>query len=249
MLIINADDWGRTEAETDAAAACLARGRVTSATAMVFMSDSVRAAAIARERGLDVGLHLNLIEPFSGTGAVSAIQDSLRRVGRFLGAHRLAQLVYNPVLKADFQALYRAQVEEFQRLYERSPSHVDGHHHLHLCMNMLVDQVIDRGIKVRRSFYFWPDEKGWLNRAYRHAVDRALAHHHPLADYFFALPHCMEPRRMERVLEIAHSATVELMTHPANPEERAFLLGDAFERGFGTLPLGSFAAFRAWTET
>lgn len=247
MLIVNADDWGRTVTETDAAAVCLDSGRVTSATAMVFMEDSIRAATIALERGYDIGLHLNLIEPFSGRGVAPAAQGSLRRVGHFLGTHKLAQLVYNPLLKADFRTLYRAQVEEFQRLYGRPPSHVDGHHHLHLCTNMLVDEVIERGMKVRRSFHFWPDEKGWLNRTYRRVVDRSLARRHPLADYFFALPHCMDPRRMGRVLEVARSATVEIMTHPVNPKEQEFLLGEVFERGLGTLPRATFAAVPSWT--
>ena len=56
MLIINADDWGRSVAETDAAFQCYTKGRVTSVSAMVFMADSERAAELAKENELDGGL-------------------------------------------------------------------------------------------------------------------------------------------------------------------------------------------------
>ena len=62
MIIINADDWGRSERETDAALSTYKRGRITSASAMVFMRDSGRAADLAKDAGIDVGLHFNLSE-------------------------------------------------------------------------------------------------------------------------------------------------------------------------------------------
>ena len=65
MLIINADDWGRSRAETNAALECYQHGRITSVSAMVFMNDSERAAEIAREHNLDAGLHLNFTDPFT----------------------------------------------------------------------------------------------------------------------------------------------------------------------------------------
>jgi predicted glycoside hydrolase/deacetylase ChbG (UPF0249 family) len=37
MLIVNADDWGRSVAETDSALRCYQAGRITSVSAMVFM--------------------------------------------------------------------------------------------------------------------------------------------------------------------------------------------------------------------
>ena len=79
MLIINADDWGRSIMETDATLRCYKVGRVTSVSAMMFMSDSERAAELARENGVDTGLHLNFSEPFTGKTArkdfASAITD------------------------------------------------------------------------------------------------------------------------------------------------------------------------------
>jgi len=48
MLIINADDFGRSELETDVILKCYHERRITSTTAMVFMADSVRAADLGR---------------------------------------------------------------------------------------------------------------------------------------------------------------------------------------------------------
>lgn len=64
-LIVNADDWGRDRETTDRTLFCLREGAVSSASAMVFMEDSERAAALAKEHGVDAGLHLNLTAPLS----------------------------------------------------------------------------------------------------------------------------------------------------------------------------------------
>ena len=65
MLIINADDFGRDNKATETATKCFQQQRVSSVTAMVFMSDSQRAAAIAHDEGMSVGLHVNFTEAFS----------------------------------------------------------------------------------------------------------------------------------------------------------------------------------------
>ena len=51
MLIINADALGRSKAETDAVILCHANGRITSTSAMVFMTDSERASEALQARG------------------------------------------------------------------------------------------------------------------------------------------------------------------------------------------------------
>src|SRR5678816_4590684 len=65
-LIINADDWGRDRDTTDRILECATRRAISAASGMVLMDDSERAAHLAREKGIDIGLHLNLTEEFSG---------------------------------------------------------------------------------------------------------------------------------------------------------------------------------------
>ena len=226
MLIINADDWGGWESATDAALACFKKGRITSVTAMVFMADSDRAAALARESGMDVGLHLNLDAPFTGRTCPESLHRRHQPVCRWLRSGRYAQLIYNPFLRQHFHHLYAGQVEEFTRLYGRMPSHIDGHHHRHLCANMLLGNIIPEGVKVRRGFSFWPGEKSRLNRAYRRWVDRRLSRRHRTTDYFFSLGQCLRTNRLPRVTGLAKAASVELMTHPEKSEEYNWLMSD-----------------------
>ena len=227
MLTINADDWGGWSGATDAALACHANKRITSVTAMVFMEDSERAAELAKENNIDVGLHLNL--DFMFTGKVSAkLAENHERVARFLARSKYSPLLYNPLLRKHFLYTYSAQVSEFERLYGKSPSHLDGHHHQHLCANMLVDGIIPKGQKVRRNFSFWPGEKSLCNRFYRRLVDGWLGRRHVLMDFFFSLEQCLEAKRLGRVADLARTAKVELMTHPEKPEEYAFLMSDDY---------------------
>lgn len=227
MIIINADDWGGWKTATDAARACFEAGRITSATAMVFMNDSKRGAELANGLGLAAGLHLNFNQAFTGGNTPQKIARAQERISRFLRRGKYAQLIYHPWLRDDFRLVFQAQVDEFRRLYGREPSHIDGHRHMHLCANMLMDGIIPAGASVRRSFSFWPGEKNFLNRAYRGWVDARLERFYGVTDYFFSLEQSIGPR-LQRVFELAATARVELMTHPEKPEEFAFLMSDAF---------------------
>jgi predicted glycoside hydrolase/deacetylase ChbG (UPF0249 family) len=242
MLIVNADDWGRSAGETDRALSCVQNGRVTSVTAMVFMQDSHRAAAIAKEASLDVGLHLNLTQPFTAEVSDARLLQVHRRIVRFLRASKYALLFYHPLLRDAFGFAYRAQAAEFERLYGRPPSHIDGHQHMHLCSNMLMDEIIPSGTKVRRSFSFFPGEKDFINRFYRRWVDRKLARRHRLTDYFFALSQNLAPQKLARVARLASSASVELMTHPVAPAEYELLLGDVFQNLMESVQKSGYAS-------
>ena len=227
MLIVNADDWGRSRAETDAAMACHARGTVTSVSAMVFMEDSERAADVAKGVGLDVGLHVNFTQEFTSNGAAARLRDYQDRLARFLKRSKYALVLYHPLLREHFRYVYQMQADEFVRLYDGPPSHVDGHQHMHLCSNMLFDGIIPPGQRVRRSFSFWPGEKNFINRTYRRFVDKLLSRRFRLTDYFFALSHCLRNGCMKRVENLAKAASVELMTHPAKTEEFNWLTSTA----------------------
>jgi chitin disaccharide deacetylase len=226
VIIVNADDFGRSRAETDAVVACHKARRITSATAMVFMQDSERAAEDAVGLGIDTGLHLNLSQRFTGARVTDGLRRSHDRIVSFLGSSKYALLVYNPFLRRQFQDVVEAQVEEFARLYGKPPSHIDGHQHLHLCANLLKDKFIPVGSRVRRNFSFWPGDKSALNRYYRRRVDSILARDYLLVDYFFSLEDSLKKGRLERVFSLAETSTVELMTHPVHSSEFQYLMSD-----------------------
>ena len=244
MLVVNADDWGRSVAETDVALECYRESRISSASAMMFMRDSERAAELAKEHGLEVGLHLNFSEAFTGGSCSEILSGQHKPVVRFLRSSKYAQLIYNPFLKSAFAYCYQAQVDEFIRLFGKSPRRVDGHHHMHLCANVLLAKLIPASTMVRRNFSFWPGEKSWLNRSYRRLVDRWLSRRYRLTDYFFDLTQCMSNGKMNRVLQLAQSGDVELMVHPINPREAEYLMSDEFRGVLQRLELQTHALTR-----
>jgi chitin disaccharide deacetylase len=242
MLIINADDWGRSVVETDAALKCYRERRITSVSAMVLMQDSKRAARLAKDYELDdVGLHLNFSEEFTDKSCSGTLQKHHGRIIRFLKRGKYAQLLYNPFLRSAFAYCYHAQVEEFMRLFEKLPSHIDGHHHMHLCANILFSSMIPAGMKMRRNFSFWSGEKSMLNRGYRSLVDRWLARRYRLTDYFFDLTQCIQGKKLDRVVALAKSSNVELMTHPIVNEEEEYLMSDEFKVILQRLKIGGYA--------
>jgi chitin disaccharide deacetylase len=240
MLTINADDLGRCATATDRIMACFAANRISAASAMVFMQDSERAAALAKASGLDVGLHINFTENFTGPDIPQQLRREHERICKFLRRSKYALLLYNPFLRRAFREVFQAQAKEFQRLYGQPPLRIDGHQHMHLCTNMLLEGILPAGTKVRRNFSFSPGEKSFVNRYYRNIADHRLRRRHQLTDYFFALSQHLQPSRLRRVILAAKTAKVELMTHPQVDDEYTFLLGDDFADAISEVQLRSF---------
>jgi len=240
-LIVNADDWGRDQETTDRTLECLDCGAVSSVSAMVFMADSERAAAVAQDHGVDAGLHLNLTAPFSAPGTSTNLIEHQQRLARYLRHHRLGHVLYHPGLASSFQYVVDAQLDEFERLYGSKPGRIDGHHHCHLCANVLLGHLLPTGTIVRRNFSFRAGEKSFGNRLYRAIVDRKLSKRHQLTDLFFSLPPLDVPR-LERIFSAAKECVVELETHPIKSDEYAFLAGGNIFRWVAKGHIESFGA-------
>ena len=228
MLIINADDLGGNKTSTYNSMLCFKKDRITSASAMVFMADSQRAAELALEIGLNTGLHLNFTLKFDGDFISNKLLERQQRIASFMRRSNYCPLFYNPLLKRDFEYVYNAQYEEYLRLYNKKPSHNDGHHHMHLCTNMLVNRLIPEGYKVRRSFTFSAGEKNFLNRFYRYIVDAILTRRYICTDYFFDISPHHKIERLIRIVNLSKYRNVELMVHPERQEEFNYLMSDEY---------------------
>jgi chitin disaccharide deacetylase len=105
-LIVNADDFGYWPSVNRGIVESHVRGVLTSASLMVTGHAVEEAAAFAREHpGLSVGLHFDVSgedERDFPTGDVATVRAELGR-----------------------------QLEEFERLLGRPPTHVDSHRHVH----------------------------------------------------------------------------------------------------------------------
>lgn len=241
-LIINADDWGRDRATTDRIHTCVSHGAISSVSAMVFMEDSERASAIAVQSGIDAGLHLNFTTPFSGQGCPPEVAARQAEIGRYLLRHRFSPVFFIPWLARSFEYVVAAQLDEFCRLYGAPPERIDGHHHMHLCANVLWGGLLPHGTMARRNFSFQPGEKSLWNRLYRQMTDHKLAQHHRITDYFFSLEPVEPPSRLQRVFALACKHDVEVETHPIKDDEYRFLVGgDIFRYTGGTQIASRFA--------
>lgn len=242
MLIINADDWGRNRTVTDNSLKCFKNARITSASAMVFMADSKRAAELAREHGLGTGLHLNFTLPFDGNPKSSQLIESQRRIVSFLKMSKYCSLFYHPGLRKEFEYVYNNEYEEYIRLYRKEPTHIDGHHHMHLCANMLVNKLIPKGFKVRRGFTLSSGEKNVFNRFYRRLVDVILLRRYTCTDYFFSITPHQNTERLQNIVNIAKSRSVELMVHPGRSDEYDYLMSDDYLQLISEVQKGSYAS-------
>jgi predicted glycoside hydrolase/deacetylase ChbG (UPF0249 family) len=239
MLIVNADDWGRDKETTDRTLECIVRGAVSSVSGMVFMQDSERAAAIATERGIDVGLHLNFTLAFSSRDCSTSLLKHQRDLASFLRHHRLAAILFNPFLAGSFEYVVKAQLEEYYRIYGPKLTRIDGHHHMHLSANVLLGNLLPAGIIIRRNFAFQSGEKSLANRMFRKVVDRQLARRYRLVDLLFSLKPVEPAERLQRIFSLAKHFVVELEAHPVKPEEYRFLAGGEIFRRAGDLTLAS----------
>lgn len=114
VLIVNADDFGRSRRINEGVARAHDDGVVSSASAMVCWPAAEEAAALAGVRPkLGVGLHVDLSEWEYGTDGWWARYE---RVGESA---------------AEVEAEVVRQLERFRELFGRDPTHLDSHQHVH----------------------------------------------------------------------------------------------------------------------
>jgi len=223
MLNVNADDYGMDSLTTDRIIYCFKRNLIHTASAMTFMIDSERAAQISAAEGLAVGLHLNLDTPFTSPNVNSRLDYHLKNTASYLRRNKFNQVIFNPFLKNSFEYVFLSQWEEFYRLYNHEPKRIDGHHHMHLSMNMILSGLIPKDITFRPNFTFKIGEKNIANYIYRSVLDGWLrVKYHSTTNFFSIKP--INSLRLQEILTLAENRNVELMTHPGEHAEYTFLL-------------------------
>lgn len=240
MIIVTADDFGKSRHATDSILQCFSKGRITSTSAMVFMEDSERAASLSLKTNMEVGLHLNFSTPFTAEIVSPKLREHHNRVVSYLIKNKFSQVVYNPLLAGSFDFLFKAQLEEFIRLYDNNPAFYNGHHHMHLCANMLLRKVLPTGTYVRRTFTFDRGEKSALNQLYRHVLDIFVSRRFVSSDCFFSIAPVQNIARLKDIFDRSTLNTIEIEVHPENLEESEFLLGNTFLHLMESVHMGNF---------
>ncbi len=246
LLIVNADDFGWNRGATDLTVGCFEAGQITSTTALMYMEDSDRAAAIAAERDLPVGLHLNLTDPFTAADVPEAIRARQAEACAIFGGAGLRKRswTYDPRIGGLVEAAIRDQLERFRALLGREPTHVDGHNHVQVCPNVIRAQALD-GFKMRDALWSYPSTRSAMGVA--RALRRALtARGHLTTRYFLDIAelHRGGPAATAERTGLAASASVEVMCHPGFGHELEALRSDAWASAIAAAPLGSYRDLR-----
>jgi predicted glycoside hydrolase/deacetylase ChbG (UPF0249 family) len=244
LLIVNADDWGLSPADTDAILECTRAGAITSVTALVWMGDSDRAASLASDLAVPVGLHLNLIEPFDAPDVPPRVAATQRRVVARLRRGGLEPRLYHRGWAADFEQCIEDQLERFSELYGGLPEHFDGHRHQHLVPNALFARALSALRRCRRPVNRLAHESPAVKEAGRALLAQVVRARFTTTRWCFSL-RPMEPAfggpGIAATLAPAAVDPVEVIVHPSWPEEHAMLDSTAWREAVQSYRLGSFA--------
>jgi predicted glycoside hydrolase/deacetylase ChbG (UPF0249 family) len=235
-LIVNADDFGISEAVNRGIVEAHDRGIVTSTSIMATGPKFEHALELARLRpSLAVGVHLVLTEHRPLTGAAAA--SLIRRDGAFephlkqLLARRLRGLVSMDEVRRELDAQIRRV-----RTAGIAINHLDGHQHVHVLpgvAQVVAELAAAHGIAAVR----YPAERvrGYMLRSVKHAprvAEQAALNlfcaaaplkHLRRSDEFvgFYFGGRLDEANLETVLAgLSKGGTVELMCHPGHEDAR-----------------------------
>lgn len=124
-LVINADDFGYTKANTAGIIEGYQRGVIRSTTALCNMPYLEWGRDLAKDcTGLGIGVHLTLTLGRSLTGGKSFTDAQ----GNFLSRKEIYAADLDP---DEVYAEWKAQIQRYIEVFGHTPSHLDSHHSVH----------------------------------------------------------------------------------------------------------------------
>jgi hypothetical protein len=205
-LVVTADDFGLSPGVVEGIVEAHERGIVTSTSLMVNAPAAEAAFAQARRLpSLATGLHFVLTfgEPLGPREPLLALLDEDGRFRkRDSGVHELAR-------PDEVRDELRAQIRAFERGVGRPPTHIDGHHHVHLhpgVFRVAIEEAGALGIPLR--------SRG------REARERLRIEQIRTCDRFIEdfYGEDVSESRLLAVLGSLSEGTSELMCHPASED-------------------------------
>lgn len=151
-LVVNADDFGITEAVSDAIVQVYKNGSLSSTTMLVNMPGTFYASRLALQHpGLGVGLHFNITEGKSLAGPSSITDEK----GFFLHRYTLLKkMLLGRVEKSDIANELNVQYMKFCEL-GLSPTHIDSHQHVHMfpiVFKFVADFALGKSLPLRITY-------------------------------------------------------------------------------------------------
>lgn len=216
-LVINADDFGKSEEVNRAILEAFEKKFITRTTLMVNMPCADEAVRLAKERGLSdkIGLHLNLTEGRPLTDEIRANPFFCDKEGNF---HALfhsgvkSRLYMKGRERRQVYEELKAQLEKY-KAYGLTLWHVDSHHHVHTDypvyreLKRLSREYSFASVRISRNLYTGGNVLMRLyKKMYNHAIEKLcrqttdfFGSYRDYADYGKALP---------------PEGSLEIMVHP-----------------------------------
>ncbi len=159
QLIINVDDFGRSEAVNRKIASAIEKGAISSASLLANFPATSHALDLARRHAIDLGWHINLTEgvPVSLPGEVHSL---VRPDGSFYPLPLfLIRLWLRRITLEEVERELRAQLERIAA--SGVITHLDGHHHVQVMP--VVREAVRKIVMERQIPYLRiPSEPGGL---------------------------------------------------------------------------------------
>lgn len=180
-LIVNADDFGKSQEVNKAIEECFNKGFINRTTIMTNMPFAEEAYEIAEKNGFTdkVGIHLNLTEGMPLTDNIKLNSNFCDENGMFNAAfyHSTKKRLHMDGQSVnDITEELRAQLTKYAQL-GFSLNHIDSHHHVHTnypvfkALKRLSEEFSFSSIRLSRNLY-----KGGsrLNRIYKCLFNKSV---------------------------------------------------------------------------
>lgn len=206
-LIVNADDFGRSPGVIAGVLDAHTKGIVTSATVMVLEKAAARGIREAAERApkLSLGLHFTL----TGGGAPAAAARGLPTLAPGGLLRRRSEDLPESLPAGEVLLELEAQIEIFQVLARKPPTHLDSHHHVALHPSVA---PVFASVARRRSL----PARASSDEARRSLRAAGVKTPDRFVDRFYGTGVIFET--LESILEEILDGTTELMCHPGYPD-------------------------------
>jgi len=237
QLIVNADDYGRTEGVTRGIIQAHRDGVVTSTTVMMNMpnvEEALRLAGDYPDLGMGVHLVFTAWRPLLPPPEIPSLVDE---DGHFHSQEAILSHL-GRIETNELKAELRAQIERF-RASGREPDHLDCHHFVHLYppfFAVYVELAEEYGLPIRLPFP--PEEElsgavgsvdvfqeiplDFLREMARQDIALVKARGIPHPDHFVHSFYGEDAVALDNLLDILAGlpeGVSELMTHPGLPDE------------------------------
>jgi chitin disaccharide deacetylase len=222
-LIVNADDFGRTEEINSGIVVAFLHGIVTGASLMVTFPAFEMAVDSVNEHHLPVGIHLNLTEgrPLNDPRDVPSLVD---RSGQFYSKNHFFLRLFQERIclnetRRELETQVQCALDHGLRL-----DHLDGHHHIHAAPRLApicCDLARSAGIQFMRMIspprYFAPSAAAVQQWTTLFLSSKRLCPSISHADHFWGyelMEYADKEAALLKILRRLRPGINELMCHP-----------------------------------